>query len=201
MIETIFVVLPLMLSPGPANLVSFALGTRYRFRELVPFHVGILLIYCLVATLIGFASQALNLLGPWAMLGIQVMGGLFVMFLGSKMIVRKDRNVDQPTPSFLSGVTLQCLNPKYPGVVLTVFASRPDEPTGVVAAVICCVGAIGLLVYAVIGSLLRLRTMSDESDNGAKRVDQIAGSLLCGVGAWIIFQAVLSLTGGTFSNG
>lgn len=59
MIETLLLVLPLMLSPGPANLVSFALTARFGFSQILSFLLGISLVYILVAIVLGVGTSRL----------------------------------------------------------------------------------------------------------------------------------------------
>lgn len=188
MIDTIFVVLPLMLSPGPANLVSFVLGTRNGTLQLLPFQLGILLVYGVVAVVLGFLSSQICAIAPAAVAILQAIGGLFIVYLGVQLARRTHRDATDRAPTFVNGVMLQCLNPKFPGVVFAVFANRQAQPVLIVAATILTVGAIGLFAYSTAGSILRARNMSD---GGFRTFDLVAGGMLCVVGLWFILQPVL----------
>ncbi len=85
----------------------------------------------------------------------------------------------------MNGVLLQILNPKYPGVILAVFTYRPDQPTWITSLVLTSIGALGLLIYSRVGSLLHTRTISGL---GFRSLDQVTGSLLCLVGVWFAIQ-------------
>ena len=64
MIETIIIVIPLMLSPGPANLVSFVLGTRNSLYQLLPFQFGIIIIYGVIAFVLGSLTIQIHAISP-----------------------------------------------------------------------------------------------------------------------------------------
>ncbi len=64
MIETIIIVIPLMLSPGPANLVSFVLGARNSLYQLLPFQFGIIIIYGVIAFVLGSLTIQIHAISP-----------------------------------------------------------------------------------------------------------------------------------------
>jgi threonine/homoserine/homoserine lactone efflux protein len=187
-IDTFIVVIPLMLSPGPANMVSLLLATRYSVKQLLPFLLGILLVYAIVAFTFGILAKHISDLSPIAINAMQIIGGLYIIYLGIQLARRKKPEVKERSPTLLSGITLQCLNPKFPGVVLAVFASRHSQPAFMTASVICIVGAFALLIYATVGSLLHAQ---HEPCRRLRIVDLGAGVMLCAVGLWFVFQASL----------
>lgn len=188
MIETFLVVLPLMLSPGPANLVSFSLGTRTSLINLLPFYSGIVLVYGIVSFGFGVLAREANVLTPTGMTFLQILGGAFIVCLGVRLFRSNGSKVDSPDPTFANGVVLQALNPKFPGVVLSVFATRVSQPFLHTASIICAVGMIGLAVYGGAGSLMGSYGPT-QKDSGLW--DRISGSLMCAVGFWFIFQAIV----------
>ena len=188
MFDTFVIVLPLMLSPGPANLVSFVLGARNGSYRLLPFQCGIVVVYAIVAIGLGSLTTRINEANPTITLVLQILGGLFIVYLGFRLALRKNREIVHTAPTFTNGVLLQALNPKYPGVVLSVFVIRQGQATLATACVITLVGAIGLLAYSMAGSLFHRRTISG---SGFRTLDLIAGSLLCIVGLWFVIQPLL----------
>ncbi|MCB9940799.1 MAG: hypothetical protein H6823_21380 [Planctomycetaceae bacterium] len=73
--------------------------------------------------------------------------------------------------------------------MLTVFASRPDEPTVITAGVIAIVGAMGLFVHSTAGSLVRYLSPSDK---WSRNLDVGFGVLLALVGFWIAVKPFIS---------
>ncbi|QDS97018.1 LysE type translocator [Adhaeretor mobilis] len=177
-----------MLSPGPAGLASFLLATRYRVSQLVPFQLGIVLVYAVVAIAIGLLTEQISGLSPLAIRVLQFVGGLFIIYLGVQLARRTQHVTKQYSPTLLNGVMLQCLNPKFPGVVLAVFANRNSQSTLETAAIISLVGAIGLLIYSAAGALLRFRQATEKR---LRAVDVLSGALLCAVGCWFVLRALL----------
>ncbi|HRX79966.1 MAG: LysE family transporter [Planctomycetaceae bacterium] len=190
MISTFIIVLPLLLSPGPANLVTFALAARFGFARVLSFQLGIIVVYFIVAFLLGLVTHQLAAFAPYGLAVIRVMGGLFIVYLGVRLAYRTRRGTqDVQVPRFAKGVLFQCFNPKYPPVVLTVFASRPDEPTVITAGVIAIVGAMGLFVHSTAGSLVRYLSPSDK---WSRNLDVGFGVLLALVGFWIAVKPFIS---------
>jgi|GEM_PF-4561791 threonine/homoserine/homoserine lactone efflux protein len=196
MIETIAIVMPLMLSPGPANLVCFALATRLGLKRILAFQVGIITMYAAVALLLGFASTQVADYLPNAAPIVQFVGGCFIIYLGYRLAVRQPKNDSEiESPSFFGGMLLQLLNPKYPVVVLTVFAARPNQHLVVTAASIVAVGTTGLLMYGSLGSFFGNVLSAEKYLRGA---DIVFGILLSGVGLWIAAEPIIEhFTAGT----
>ena len=188
MLDTIIIVLPLMLSPGPANLVSLVLGARHGFKQMLPFLGGIAVVYGLVAFALGSLTMQINALNSNAATVLQGLGGLFIVYLGLQLIFRKDRETGSQTPTFGNGLLLQVLNPKYPGVVLAVFANSQNQSTLMTTGVVLGVGVLGLLIYSRVGSFMHTLTLTG---SGFRKLDLISGSLLALVGLWLGLQAVL----------
>jgi threonine/homoserine/homoserine lactone efflux protein len=188
-IDTFLIVLPLMLSPGPANLVSFTLAARVGFARVLMFQLGILVVYALVSITLGLLANEVSGSVPYGTATLQLLGGLFIGYLGLRLASRKQPDLaGVEGPSFLSGAILQILNPKYPAVVLTVFANRAEQPPLTTAGIIVAVGAAGLLIYSFAGSLVRSLLPAEKH----LRVLDVAFGLLLGVvGIWIAAQAFI----------
>ena len=134
-----------MLSPGPANLVSLVLSSRYGSRQIALFQSGILLIYAVVAFGMAVTAAQLGSVFKNSAVFLQIAGGAFIIYLGIRLIFtnRKPGESDS-APTFKSGALLQIFNPKYPPVVLAVLAARSDTNNLATASIIVTVGAIGL---------------------------------------------------------
>ncbi len=137
---------------------------------------------------LGAVTLQVSALAPGVTLLLREFGGLFIIYLGVQLMRRTKRDANEKTPTFFNGVILQFLNPKFPGVVIAVFANRQGQPPWVTAMVIVTVGAIGLVTYSTSGMLL---SRSVVKDDGFRVVDRAAGSMLCLVGFWFMFQPLL----------
>lgn len=184
MIESFVIVLPLMLSPGPANLVSLALASRFGFSRILPFQFGILVIYAIEAVVLGSLAGHITGRFPFATVALQFLGGLFIAYLGIRLACReRPQRSSVESPKFVSGVVLQILNPKYPVVVLTVFADQADGSLLGISSIIVLVGGVGLLLYSSAGSLVRNLLPTSKYN---RAVDMLFGSLLVAVGVWVV---------------
>lgn len=189
MVETIIVVIPLMLSPGPANLVSFALTARFGFSQILFFLLGISLVYILVAIILGLITNQVT--GQFSIIAdiLKLLGGLFIVYLGVQLLRRKSHNISTKAPTLSNGVLLQILNPKYPPVVLSVFAHSQNQHTLLTAGIISIVGAMGLLLYAAAGALIHHRASPDK---WLRRLDMLFGTMLCLVGLFLLVDGLSS---------
>ncbi|MFT5525274.1 MAG: threonine/homoserine/homoserine lactone efflux protein [Pirellulaceae bacterium] len=189
MFETIAIVMPLMLSPGPANLVSFALAARLGLARIIAFQLGIVVMYAAVALLLGFIATQITGQSRYAAATMQLVGGGFIAYMGYRLTVRKTKNESEiPSPSFFGGMLVQLLNPKYPAVVLTVFAARPQQHLITTTIAIVCVGTVGLLMYGSLGTIFRRLISTDKYLHAA---DIAFGVLLGLVGLWIAVQPII----------
>lgn len=187
LIETLAIVAPLMLSPGPANLAAFAVASRWGLGRAVPLLLGIGVVYALAAALAAvIGPRLIDSSAGWRTVW-QVLGGLFIAYLGWRL-ARRSRSVQPDTiaPGFGSGVVLQLLNPKYPAVVLAVLANRASEPPLVTAGLIAGVGLVGLVLYASIGAATRRLNAEGPA---ARWIDRGFGWLLIGTGVWLVLRA------------
>ncbi|WP_339673960.1 LysE family transporter [Dasania marina] len=187
MIETLLLVLPLMLSPGPANLVTFALAARFGFSPILPFLLGIALVYIVVAIVLGAVTNRLTEQYSDITDYIRVFGGLFIIYLGVKLLRRKSRNTVAKAPSMWNGVVLQLLNPKYPPVVLSVFANSQNQNTVLTATILSIVGVAGLVIYAAVGVFMHHKVKMDRQ---LRVVDCVFGVLLCLTGLWLLVEPI-----------
>jgi homoserine/homoserine lactone efflux protein len=151
------------LSPGPAVLFAMSQGARHGMRGAVAGTAGILLghVVCFSAVAFGLAALLASFSG--AVNAIRIVGALYLMYLGARMIfskARKDTAVAAaPAPPahgglVLQGLAVQLTNPKNLLFVLALLPQfiRPDHPLLLQLAIMLTVtvvidGAV-LLVYA-----------------------------------------------------
>lgn len=181
--ETLLITLPLMLSPGPANLVSLVLASRYGSRKIACFQIGVLLIYTATAFAMAFTAEQVDAQFERSTVALQIVGGLFIVYLGWRLMLtdpnRRDLDV---VPTLRTGLLLQILNPKYPVVVLTLLAARSNTNNLGTAGVIVAVGTAGLLLYSFAGSLIYRYAPIEKH---LRELNVVFGATLCAVGLWI----------------
>jgi len=179
--------MPLMLSPGPANLVTFALTARFGFSQIVFFLLGISFVYILVALVLGVITNQVTGQSSIIAVILMLLGGLYVIYLGIQLVRRKSHKITTRAPSFSNGVLLQLLNPKYPPVVLSVFSHSQNQHALLTAGIISIVGTMGLVLYAAAGTLIHRRVNSDQ---WFRRLDVVFGTMLFLVGLWLLVEAL-----------
>jgi homoserine/homoserine lactone efflux protein len=151
------------LSPGPAVMFSVSQAARHGMRGAVAGTAGILLGHVVCFTAVAFGLAALLASFSSAVTGIRIVGALYLMYLGARMILSKPRDAAPvtaaPTPPahgglILQGLAVQLTNPKNLLFVLALLPQfiRPDHPLllqlSIMLAVTMLIDGIVLLIYA-----------------------------------------------------
>jgi homoserine/homoserine lactone efflux protein len=155
------------LSPGPAVMFSMSQATRHGMRGAVAGTSGILLGHVIVFGAVAFGLAALLASYSGAVTTIRIVGALYLIYLGAKMLLSKPRGAEAvivtPTPRAHGGLVLQGLgvqltNPKLLLFVLALLPQfiRPGYPLllqlAIMLAVTMVIDGIALLAYAKLAS-------------------------------------------------
>lgn len=155
------------LSPGPAVMFSMSQAARYGMRGAVAGTAGILLGHVLVFGAVAFGLAALLASYSGAVTTIRIIGALYLMYLGAKMLLSKPRGAEavvvSPAPRAHGGLVLQGLgvqltNPKLLLFVLALLPQfiRPGYPLlmqlAIMLAVTMVIDGIALLGYATLAA-------------------------------------------------
>ncbi len=189
MISIILIALPLLLSPGPGYLATFAFAARFGLSNIVKFLFGIIIVYAIISVLIGMFVLQITNSNTNAINIIQILGGIFIIFLSIRLARRNEcKIVELNNPGFVDGVIIQLLNAKYIAVVITIFSSEPEVPLFVTASIITFISVSGLLIYSLAGSLIHDFLTSEK----LFRLLEVAFSMLLFiVGIWLIIQSFI----------
>jgi homoserine/homoserine lactone efflux protein len=150
------------LSPGPAVMFAMSQGARHGMRGAVAGTAGILLghVVCFSAVAFGLAALLASFSG--AVTAIRIVGAVYLMYLGARMILSKPR-ADAPVAAaappphgglVLQGLGVQLTNPKNLLFVLALLPQfiRPDHPLllqlSIMLAVTMLIDGAALLTYA-----------------------------------------------------
>src|SRR5690242_21651543 len=99
------------ISPGPAVMFSMSLASRHGMRGAVAGTSGILLGHVFVFGAVAFGLAAVLASYSGAVTTIRIIGALYLMYLGAKMVFAKPRGteaiVDAPAPPAHGGLFLQ----------------------------------------------------------------------------------------------
>ena len=154
------------LSPGPAVMFSMSQAARHGMRGAVAGTAGILFGHVLVFGAVAFGLAALLASYSGAVTTIRIVGALYLMYLGAKMLFSKPREpeaiaVSPAAPAaparggmVLQGLFVQLTNPKLLLFVLALLPQfiSPDYPLplqlSIMLAVTIVIDGIALLAYA-----------------------------------------------------
>jgi homoserine/homoserine lactone efflux protein len=155
------------LSPGPAVMFSMSQAARHGMRGAAAGTGGILLGHVLVFGAVAFGLAALLASYSGAVATIRIVGALYLMYLGAKMLFAKPRAADAVVAApvarahgglILQGLLVQLTNPKLLLFVLALLPQfiSPDRPLlpqlSIMLAVTIIIDGIALLAYAVIAA-------------------------------------------------
>ncbi len=156
------------LSPGPAVFFSMSQSARHGMHGAVAGTAGILLGHVVCYTFVALGLAAVLAKFEGAMTVIRIVGALYLMYLGAKMILSKTQAVADVTAAapkppargsiLLQGLLVQLTNPKNLMFVLAflpqfIAADRPLLPQlGIMLAVTVIIDGAFLLGYAHLAS-------------------------------------------------
>jgi homoserine/homoserine lactone efflux protein len=154
------------LSPGPAVMFAMSQAARHGMRGATFGTAGILLGHFVCFLLVAFGLAALLASVNGAMTAIRIVGALYLMYLGARMILSKPREAAAlPVAArkadggiALQGLLVQLTNPKNLMFVLAflpqfIAQDRPLLPQlGIMLTVTVVIDAICLLAYAQIAA-------------------------------------------------
>lgn len=122
------VMVPLVFSPGPANVLFAASGAQFGFRRSLPLMIGIDGVFLVKSILVGLGAGTLVTQFPAAYHGLRIIGAFYLLYLAYtflKPVFRKDVSPTRPL-TLRDGVMVQCLNPKGWLLVLVMFSLFGD---------------------------------------------------------------------------
>lgn len=151
------------ISPGPAVLFSMSQAARHGMQGAVAGTAGILLGHVIVFGAVALGLAALLASYSGAVTTIRIVGALYLMYLGAKMLFSKPREpgpiagAAEPRPHgglVLQGLGVQLTNPKLLLFVLALLPQfiSPDHPLtlqlAIMLTVTVVIDGIALLAYA-----------------------------------------------------
>ena len=188
----IIFLLPLAYSPGPGNLFFAANGARFGFRATIPANIGYHIATWAVTVGIGFGFLAVMDRLPQIFAALKVVGSLYVLWLGWKMIRASAlRNGGEARPaSFIDGMMLLILNPKAYVIMALMFTQFLDRSQGgqiaaivIIATIFTLNNLVAFSLWAVTGDAIAARFRNADS---ARRMNATFGVVLAGVAVWML---------------
>jgi homoserine/homoserine lactone efflux protein len=155
------------LTPGPAVFFSMSQAARHGMRGAAAATAGILIGHVIVFGAVALGLAALLASYSGAVATIRIVGALYLMYLGAKMLFSKPREAQAiaaaPAPPahgglVLQGLVVQLTNPKLMLFVLALLPQfiSPDYPLPsqllIMLTVTVVIDGIALLAYAKLAS-------------------------------------------------
>ncbi|MDR0512567.1 MAG: LysE family transporter [Treponema sp.] len=112
------------ITPGPNNIMSMNNAAQKGFMKSLPFNFGIFTGFILVLILCTVFSSLLFALIPRIQLPMQILGAAYMLYLAVKpFLPSKSREVKKSGGSFVIGMMLQFINPKFYIYAITAISS------------------------------------------------------------------------------
>jgi threonine/homoserine/homoserine lactone efflux protein len=163
-------------SPGPANVILFALGCNQKFKNSIPFILSVALSKQLIIWPIGFSLFLINDLIEQYSSIMMILSVLFISWIGYKIIFMDFSVKDKPNvwvPRFYHGLVVHPLNPKAWLMVTLAFTAFQSQ--GVSIEIIPNIAMIFLLIQLIFhsawfwfGSLIRKANLSEKNSRIVK---------------------------------
>lgn len=101
-------------TPGPNNIMSLSNSIKYGFRKSIPFNLGIFVGFSIVMGLCTLFSTTIYLALPSIKPVMLILGATYILYLAYKTLMSAHiiEIENTQTPSFVSGLLLQFVNPK-----------------------------------------------------------------------------------------
>lgn len=147
------VMFPLVVSPGPANIVFATSGAQVGIKRSIPLLLGIDLMFLIKSLLIGYGFGSVIQQYPQALNTMQFIGAAYIVYLAFGFLKQSILNThgEQPYMGFRSGLVIQFFNAKgWVMIVLmfSLFTETAIENVGADFAVISLVVMLAVLNIA-----------------------------------------------------
>jgi len=112
------------ITPGPNNIMSMNNAAQKGFMKSLPFNFGIFTGFILVLILCTVFSSLLFALIPRIQLPMQILGAAYMLYLAVKpFLPAKSKEAKKSGGSFVIGMMLQFINPKFYIYAITAISS------------------------------------------------------------------------------
>ena len=163
-------------SPGPANVILFALGCTQNFRKSIPFILSVALSKQLIIWPIGFSLFLINDIIKQYSSIMMLLSVLFISWIGYKIIFMELSIKDKSNvwvPRFYHGLVVHPLNPKAWLMVTLAFTAFQSQGVSVetipnIAMIFLSIQLIFHSAWFWFGSLIRKANLSEKNSRIVK---------------------------------
>jgi len=202
LISVFAIFIPALILPGPdfVGVVrsSMTAGTRAGLLTTL----GVSLCLGIYATLGMLGLSAVLMRFEWLALTIRVAGGLYLIYLGIKLLLAKPQAFDvegsagkQRNP-FLFGLGVTATNPKAIVLFASVFATAvtPATPAWLMALMVGLVVASSLIWYTIVSIFMSSGPVMRSFGHARHRIEKLAGACFIVLGGRILADSRNPLT-------
>lgn len=184
-----FALVPLAISPGPANVLFAASGSSFGIRGTIPFWLGTNIICLFQSLAVGLGLGFLLSNYPQTVELIKYVGVLFLLYLAFKFFRMSIATREAIKPlRFIDGVIVEILNVKYLMIPTVMFSQFYTPEKGNYSQVLMLTMALALLTMAsnliwIVGG--KTLTTFAIKENVQKTQGIAFGALLCLTALWL----------------
>ena len=191
-------------SPGPNVLAIMGTSMREGKDHGLALAMGIAVgsLSWALLTIIGLSSLLLQF--PWALNGIKVFGGGYLIWLGYKSFrsasgtvnERKIAEQDSLIRYFLRGYLIQMTNPKAAMVWIAILSLgiQNDAPFWVGAAIVLGTFSLSVVIHAIYAIVFSRPTMMQLYIRAKRIIQTVLGGFFAMAGGTLLFEAIKNLS-------
>ena len=184
--------LPIVISPGPANILYAASGSSFGIRKTIPFWLGTNITSIFQTLAVGFGLNLVITAYPRIADAIKYLGIGFLLYLAFKFFrFSCSANKTLRPLTFKDGVIVEALNMKYlliPTIMFSQFYSPDSGGYGQIIFLtfaLLCLTLTTSMIWIIGGNTLASFVLNESR----QRTEGILfGSLLCATALWLLLM-------------
>lgn len=195
-ISWFLVMFPLVISPGPANIVFAASGVRFGVKKSIPVLLGVDTVLVIKSLLIGFGLAGILQNNPIILNILQFFGSIYLFFLAYKFFKMSmgENHVEEKRLGFLDGVLIQIFNVKGWILITLMFSlfmnqnilENENSMILLLVVMLCILNVISHLIWISFSSYIISIFLKN------KKIQNIIFSFsLFSIGFWFIIENAL----------
>ena len=185
-------IIPLTISPGPANTMFAATGARFGLKNTLPLWMGINLVCISISLLVGFGIGEVLFDYPIIQLILKYLASVFMIYLAIKFFKSaKMEKSEAKAPAFMDGVVLQLFNFKFLFIPVIMFSQFLNPEKVVWTQVLFLTLALnvvnmsGHILWITAGDII---TRKFNSEKAYKIQGYFFGFVLILVAVWMVLR-------------
>ncbi|WP_319781133.1 LysE family transporter [Maridesulfovibrio sp.] len=148
-------------TPGPSNIVIFSTAQNYGYKKALEFVAGASIAFGIMLSLSAALNSYLFTIMPEVQTVMQIVGTGYILYLAWKILKMDDGGNADSCGGFITGFTMQFVNPKAVLFTLTVIGSFVipafSDPLDIAlyVAILTFIGTCAYSSWVVLGTLFR----------------------------------------------